>query len=1165
MSYFNRIAFCVVVFLFSLSVQAECGRLQVNKGFDVVFRITNVQHQERVILTGQNDNKKILWSNVPGDSAVINDSDYGWTVKGQHYDIWLHYIPGKGNKPGALEYYFYRWDLTPQRWGRAMVKNPAYIFGLSNNVYVSGQNTEILNCNGTIEPLPEPKHCDLFPGPVQTWKGNANNLITMDKGTQINNTDEYKIGFSNQIVNRYTSGEYKPPEQLQGALCDGKPCELNGKEALKKILNWNSSGASQSLDNIVIKDERQAIPGTYFYAARGWTFGLTVEPGGNLILPSGEYWVDAADIRGKLTIKGQVTLHILDTLSIGGAVNTSSPADNLTVFAYNSGNACPLPANYPAGPPQVATNYSVDLNVSGQFNGRIYSQGPVTLSNSTTLVGAVTACQLQLSNTAKIIGDSECFTPQPKDVLDIMPQQAFGLTCERMPVSFSVRKKDGTLNSDYSGTLNASVTSDNPAKSCWALSKDATRCTSEAIASPLSGGQRTLWLESKKVGDIMIEGSINDLSDSAGPYRFSPYGFRINRGNPVSLVAGKPDRVLVEVVADTGKGCETIKDYSEEAPGALKKLSFQSLSYVRPTTRNHGVEIDNMTLSAGEKQEHDLTFINGWAWLPVKYHDAGEISFELVDKAWQPKECDNSIVDCEDFERDWQGLAGKAVIHSRPYTFAMCNIQSKSGNADFFGTATAGNAFTKAGEAFSVTFKPVIWSSVLARRSADFSGDNNADIITTDSVWCREEQSTPNYYSVADEITAPMVLSHKLATPVGGEQGLLQGSGTYHFANTQEARDGLTLNNLNWSEVGSLWLQADATYLGMDVEQGVGGVGRFYPHHFALLSSQLKNAVADKFTYMDQAFSASFKVEARNKDEIATLNYSGFASGFLEALDLVAADANVTGTAKNELTPRLDKTGLFSGWDKATLEVSNRAVGFKRDVTKATPKTTIPDGPYDVALGLIVSRGPSGNCRDLGCTDFAVKDLDVRTSAGKDPIAAKVLAGNIHARYGRLKLEDVNTQFDKPVNIPLRAEYWDSVVQAFVLNTDDAISHFNGNSYCKQIIWPTSLDESAKSKSYTQGNGSVKSGESYMLEATPDRTDYFREQVRFWQRLTASQPIKKNNSDSTINCFGMYSNQPWLTYNWRGKGDEDPSAVVTFGVYRGNDRIIYRGEKGINK
>ncbi|MDP2557439.1 hypothetical protein Q8W15_08990 [Photobacterium damselae subsp. piscicida] len=52
-------------------------------------------------------------------------------------------------------------------------------------------------------------------------------------------------------------------------------------------------------------------------------------------------------------------------------------------------------------------------------------------------------------------------------------------------------------------------------------------------------------------------------------------------------------------------------------------------------------------------------------------------------------------------------------------------------------------------------------------------------------------------------------------------------------------------------------------------------------------------------------------------------------------------------------------------------------------------------------------------------------------------------------------------------------------------------------------------------------------------------------------------------TDAAISCFGFTSLQPWLSYNWRKQGDEDPSAVVTFGVYQGNKRIIYRAEAGV--
>ncbi|MEY8243506.1 MAG: hypothetical protein RPS99_08245, partial [Gammaproteobacteria bacterium] len=40
-----------------------------------------------------------------------------------------------------------------------------------------------------------------------------------------------------------------------------------------------------------------------------------------------------------------------------------------------------------------------------------------------------------------------------------------------------------------------------------------------------------------------------------------------------------------------------------------------------------------------------------------------------------------------------------------------------------------------------------------------------------------------------------------------------------------------------------------------------------------------------------------------------------------------------------------------------------------------------------------------------------------------------------------------------------------------------------------------------------------------------------------------------------------YDSYDWLEYDWDNDGDDDdPSATATFGLYRGNDRIIYMRE-----
>ena len=75
------------------------------------------------------------------------------------------------------------------------------------------------------------------------------------------------------------------------------------------------------------------------------------------------------------------------------------------------------------------------------------------------------------------------------------------------------------------------------------------------------------------------------------------------------------------------------------------------------------------------------------------------------------------------------------------------------------------------------------------------------------------------------------------------------------------------------------------------------------------------------------------------------------------------------------------------------------------------------------------------------------------------------------------------------------------------------------------------------------------------------QTESTREQIRFWLTLRSTDGTK-GESDS---CGGSDNELPWLRYNWDGEDDdeEDPSTVVTFGIHRGNDRVIYRGESGL--
>jgi len=109
--------------------------------------------------------------------------------------------------------------------------------------------------------------------------------------------------------------------------------------------------------------------------------------------------------------------------------------------------------------------------------------------------------------------------------------------------------------------------------------------------------------------------------------------------------------------------------------------------------------------------------------------------------------------------------------------------------------------------------------------------------------------------------------------------------------------------------------------------------------------------------------------------------------------------------------------------------------------------------------------------------------------------------------------------------MPFSAEYWDGA--GYVTNTDDSCTP-----------WDTAdIDDTEVYHSLVAASGTLDGGfgEPLVLEPNGDRgTD----------TLTWDVPI-------------------WLEDDWNQDeaGLEDPSATATFGVFRGNDRILYWRER----
>ncbi|MCM0149289.1 DUF6701 domain-containing protein [Photobacterium galatheae] len=771
-----------------------------------------------------------------------------------------------------------------------------------------------------------------------------------------------------------------------------------------------------------------------------------------------------------------------------------------------------------------------------------------------------------MSEFAQIVGNSQCFNP-PEDSyqLTVNPSQALSLLCDRQPVEFQVLDKTGALATNFQGDLDVTTNLTRHGDATWytqaseGTGKDASQSQRFAVVN----GIARLWLKSDVIETIQVSGQLVGHGNPAvdGQYSFVPFNLQIS-DQALKLVAGKPESVTVSAMScDASQTTpEVAKDYSGD------RVLQMSTAYTLPDGGTKTIELQDKT---GDWQASSviLTFTEGRASSALRYLDAGQTQLKLVDpNCTKAGGCslggDGQPLDDLAFG-DWTQLEGTQTVWSRPYTFALCQIQSQS-HLDFTGTSNSGAGFAAAGENFSATFKPVIWTDELVAPVQDLSHDGRHDAETTthaDSRWCAV-QTTPNYYSVTG-LTAPIQLSipAKPATPTGDGAvgGQLRGTMNSDFQTQVQAEQGLRITDLNWSEVGSLWLQADADYLGMTLVQGVGEIGRFYPDHFAITASEVQDAYG-VFTYMDQPFSLSATVEAQNARNAPTLNYGDFKSDYKESLVLRAIDSDATGVVANELSTRLSEQSRYQHWEQARQDIRQDSLSFLRLLSQELPKVTSPDGPYRVQFGLTVAD--RADCAFRGCTDFDLKTLAVRNQEGATPEGAAPLSGDIHARYGRMRLADSVGREGENINIPVTLEYWDNV--QFVTNEDDAFSHVDGQHAFRQGITNTespAITVSGGEKTVVSGHS--QSGDLYATGTA------VREQVRFWQKLVSEipAPIAGENEikDSAAGTHVGAVPQRWLLYDWRGLGDENPSAVVTFGLYRGNDRIIYRGEMNINQ
>ena len=410
----------------------------------------------------------------------------------------------------------------------------------------------------------------------------------------------------------------------------------------------------------------------------------------------------------------------------------------------------------------------------------------------------------------------------------------------------------------------------------------------------------------------------------------------------------------------------------------------------------------------------------------------------------------------------------------------------------------------------------------------------------SDTDFCTGNNPTPNFR--LDNID----LAANLVAPAGGSPGAL---GVSAFDMLSGDSGDHSIPDQSLSEVGVFTITATPpAYFGETIAPSTSAnIGRFYPDHFTLVSPALENrsmsgcaalpAPQPVFTYMDELFTVSYNLEARNAAGGMTRNYTGgFAKLPITGASMVygAADS----AAPTDLTARLVETSTSGGWTDGVATVSSNL-----GVSKAA--SVVEDGPFNqFDIGI--------KPQDSDGIVMGILNLDT----DNDSVADHALLGTTSIRYGRLYIGTGLGSELLPITVPLEVQYFNGT--AFIPNTDDnctTIDDIAGDGAPDLI-----LSNDVEASPQTDGDILVCPAHSTTLSLANNPV------VLGLGKLSFSAPGKGCSGYSNISVdLGTTSppgqNKPWLQYDWSIDGtNTNPTGRVDFGVFEGQNQLIYTRE-----
>ena len=328
-----------------------------------------------------------------------------------------------------------------------------------------------------------------------------------------------------------------------------------------------------------------------------------------------------------------------------------------------------------------------------------------------------------------------------------------------------------------------------------------------------------------------------------------------------------------------------------------------------------------------------------------------------------------------------------------------------------------------------------------------------------------------------------------------------------------------------YSEVGLIRVQVrDQNYFGEDLGTHNLDVGRFIPDHFdvaiTLDSPELANVCCSTFAYLGEPFTynndlatPNITVTALQADGVTvTQNYEG---SYWKLGNSLAFNYSDSAAAPVSLSPADGTPAFTSLTDCNGVGVINLTDTF----TYSRPAATSPVAPFVAGIDLSIAQGAGGGLTD---SDGVCYD----SGSGCQAFTQAGMTG-VNLRHGRLMIHNnFGPDNEDITNSPFEIQYWDD---------------FNGDG---TFEWRQNSDEDAictleadinfcvnpAAHTVTLETGSLAEGRGTLTVAD---TGAPVTQVRVC-------PIDPDKLSSISNCAG----------------DNEMCGYFTFGIFRGNDRII---------